>query len=406
MSTRLTRRAFGIGLVGVAQEMRSDRYDVVIIGAGVFGAWIAYECRRRHAWSVLLLDSRGPANAMASSGGETRILRVGYGPQKFYSEWALKSLHRWREVLEAATKCQLLLPTGVLWLGHRDEPYLEATNTVLSELSVRHEVLDSKAIRTRYPGIKVDGSYLGILEPDSGTILARRAVGAIVAEACRRGVHYRTSFVGSCECDGPLSDIVTVDGHTIRGDRFVFACGPWLPKMFPEILGDIIKPTRQEVFFFAPPPGDSGYASTLFPSWIDFHSEAIFYGCPNVEFRGIKAAADRHGNRIDPDTESRMPSAEELSAVRTFLRSRFPALYSSPCVEARVCQYENTRSGDFLIDRHPRSSNVWIVGGGSGHGFKHGPGVGEYVASLLVGGGIDGRFSLKEASTHNNRVIH
>jgi sarcosine oxidase len=62
-------------------------------------------------------------------------------------------------------------------------------------------------------------------------------------------------------------------------------------------------------------------------------------------------------------------------------------------VETEVCQYESTSSGDFLLDRHPAMSNVWLVGGGSGHGFKHGPAVGEYVTRLMGGAAGEARFS-------------
>lgn len=142
------------------------------------------------------------------------------------------------------------------------------------------------------------------------------------------------------------------------------------------------------------------------PSWVDFRSDAIFYGCPNIEYRGFKVAADKHGKRVDPETQNRMPSFEGLASVRRFLLDRFPQISKSPCIEARVCQYENSISGDFLIDKHPRSPNIWIVGGGSGHGFKHGPAVGEYVVSLLSGGQPDPRFSLKAALRHSSRAVH
>lgn len=403
MKNGMTRRGFNLGLMGIPQARYLARYHVVVIGAGVFGAWIAYECRRR-GWSVLLLDSRGPANSMASSGGESRILRVGYGPQTFYSRWALRSLARWREVLRRTPA--LILQTGVLWLGPKDEPYLRSTIQTLQELGVRQELLDADSLNAKYSQLHVESPYIGILEVDSCTILARRAVNAVVEIAVERGVEYRTAYVMRPDVNGRLTEIKTGRGDTIRADHFVFACGPWLPKVFPEVVGDQIQPTRQEEFYFAALAGDTSYAPDAFPSWVDFRSEAIFYGCSNLEYRGIKVAADAHGKTIDPDTEDRVPSPEGLSVVRRFLRERFPRIESAACVGTRVCQYENSTSGDFLIDRHPYSPNVWIVGGGSGHGFKHGPAVGDYVASLLAGGPIEVRFTLMGASKQVNRAVH
>ena len=183
---------------------------------------------------------------------------------------------------------------------------------------------------------------------------------------------------------GRLTTLRTGDGTEIAAGTFVFACGPWLPKVFPDLLGARIFPTRQEVFFFGPPPGDGRFAPPRMPTWIDFGAE--IYGLPDLEARGVKLAPDRHGEPIDPDSADRIVGAESVARIRAFLAHRFPALASAPVVDTRVCQYENTSNGDFLIDRHPDADNVWLVGGGSGHGFKHGPALAERVAEALLGG--------------------
>jgi len=127
---------------------------------------------------------------------------------------------------------------------------------------------------------------------------------------------------------------------------------------------------------------------------------------PDLESRGFKIANDRHGEAVDPDTQSRLPSAEGIATARKYLARRFPALKDAPVVETRVCQYENTSNGDFLIDRHPAFENVWLVGGGSGHGFKHGPSLGEYVAARVKQGGpIEPRFSLETKQTIKKRAV-
>jgi sarcosine oxidase len=165
----------------------------------------------------------------------------------------------------------------------------------------------------------------------------------------------------------------------------VFACGPWMPKLFPSLLGERIFPTRQEVFFLAPPDGDERFQPRHLPGWADFNDGDIYYGFPDLESRGFKIAHDRHGERFDPDSGDRRASAAGLDDVRAYLARRFPALASSPMVESRVCQYENSSNGDFLIDRHPRWPSALLVGGGSGHGFKHGPALAEYAARVIAG---------------------
>jgi glycine/D-amino acid oxidase-like deaminating enzyme len=197
---------------------------------------------------------------------------------------------------------------------------------------------------------------------------------------------------------------MTRRGTAINARYFVFACGPWLPKIFPPLLGNRLYPTRQEVYFFGIPAGDTRFAPPAMPAWIDFGAE--MYGVPDLEQRGFKVGLDRHGPPFDPDTDERMPTPTVLAAVRAYLAQRFPALQHAPLLEARVCQYENTSHGDFLIDRHPDFDNVWLVGGGSGHGFKHGPALGEYVAArILNGGDLETRFTLATKGTMQQRSV-
>jgi glycine/D-amino acid oxidase-like deaminating enzyme len=187
----------------------------------------------------------------------------------------------------------------------------------------------------------------------------------------------------------------------------VFACGPWLPKLFPEVLGPRIFPTRQEVFFIAPEAGDTRFSPGRLPGWADFNEGDIYYGFPDLEARGVKIAHDKHGAPIDPDVGDREATAAALGDVRDFMRRRFPALADRPVTEARVCQYENSSNGDLLIDRHPGWENMWLVGTGSGHGFKHGPAVGRYAAELVTGQlkRIEPRFSLASKASVKDRAV-
>jgi glycine/D-amino acid oxidase-like deaminating enzyme len=188
----------------------------------------------------------------------------------------------------------------------------------------------------------------------------------------------------------------------------VFACGPWLPKVFAHLLGPRIFPTRQEVFFFGAPAGDARFGGGALPGWADFNDGDIFYGMPDLEGRGFKIANDKHGPPIDPDRGDRVASPGALADARAYLAKRFPALAGAPLNEERVCQYENSSNGDLLIDRHPTANNVLLVGAGSGHGFKHGPEVGRYAAELLTGKlkVIEPRFSLETKAEQQNRAVH
>jgi glycine/D-amino acid oxidase-like deaminating enzyme len=157
-----------------------------------------------------------------------------------------------------------------------------------------------------------------------------------------------------------------------------------MSQCFPDVIGRRIVATRQEVFFFGVPAGSTRYDEGAMPVWVHI-SDHIVYGIPGNERRGLKIADDSAGAEVDPTTMDRAPSATGLANARQILRDRFPALTDAPLVEARVCQYEASTDGNYLVDRHPALENVWLVGGGSGHGFKMGPAMGEHVAALLQG---------------------
>ncbi len=378
-------------------------YDVAVIGAGVFGAWSAYQLRLTGA-SVLLLDAYGPGNSRASSGGESRIIRLGYGPDEIYSRSAQRSFTLWQQLFEKTEP--LFQKTGVLWLAREHDTYCEATLATLQRLDANFERLDQNELIRRFPQLVPGPTRWAILEPDSGVLMARRAVQAVVAQAQVKGVEYVQKAIAPPQStQGKLDSIRTVSGEEIRAGHFVFACGPWLPKLFPELLEDLIYVTRQEVVFLGVPPGDDSFNRGVMPAWIDFND--LVYGLPNVDGRGFKIAIDAHGAEFDPDRGERVVSDDGLKAVREYVARRVPRLANAPVMETRVCQYENTSNGDFLIDRHPAFENVWLVGGGSGHGFKHGPVVGEYVAQMIAGDQIkEPRFSFESKQRVQNRAVY
>jgi sarcosine oxidase len=376
---------------------------IIVVGAGCFGAWTAC-CAARSGQPVTLLDAYGPGNSRASSGGETRVIRMGYGAQEIYTRWSARSLELWKAVLDR-TDPALFQQTGVLWMARDDDTLTTSTLATLEHVGVPHQRLSRAQLDSRWPQIDFGAITWAIHEPQSGVLMARRAVEAVVREARRQGARYlEAAVLPPAIGRGRMEAITTQSGETISAAAFVFACGPWLPKLFPDLLGDRLFATRQEILYFRPPPGDQRFGPPAMPAWIDFGEE--IYGIPDIEARGFKIALDRHGPLFDPDTGDRV-AGQTLEAVRAYMARRFPALRDAPLLAAEVCQYENSSNGDFLIDRHPDLENVWLVGAGSGHGFKHGPVVGEHVAQLLAEGGeIDERFALATKDKVQKRAVY
>ena len=394
------------GASAAAARAAPVAWDAVVVGAGVFGAWTA-ERLRAAGQKVLLLDAWGPAHARSSSGGESRMTRTDYGPDEIYTRMAHASLGPW-QALSKIAGLPIFHPAGVLFFFQNDEAYRRDSIAVHRRLGLPIEVLDRAALVRRWPQIDFEGVNFGLHEPQFGALMARRAVLTLVDRFVRAGGSYRQAQVRAPTAAAHLDAVVTESGEAIRAKRFVFAAGPWLPKLFPALLGNRIFPTRQEVFFFAPPAGDDRFGPARLPGWADWNGGDIVYGFPDLETRGFKIAQDRHGAPIDPDQGDRIASAEGLAYARGYVARRFPALANAPLVESRVCQYENSANGDFLVDRHPDWPNAVLVGGGSGHGFKHGPEVGRLAAALALNPATapEPRFTLATKGRAEARSVH
>ena len=355
---------------------------VVVIGAGAFGGWTAFQLVRRGV-RVTLVDSWGAGHTRASSGGETRVIRSVYGPDRIYSEMVKTSFERWAD-LDRMTEEALYVETGTLWFHRGDDAYVRASVPILRELGFPIEQIAPREARRRYPQVSFDGVKSIWLERKAGALSARRACIALRDVFEKAGGTYRVAHAEPGQITkNSMRAVRLADGSRIEADAFVFACGPWLGRLFPDVVGEGVRPTRQEVYYFGLPRGSTRYAPDALPVWIDF-GERIFYGVPDINGRGFKVADDTRGEAFDPTGGSRTPTEEGIARVRKLLGERFPELAAAPLVSAEVCQYENSPDGHLIIDRHPQAKNVWIAGGGSGHGFKLAPAVGTMLVDALL----------------------
>jgi glycine/D-amino acid oxidase-like deaminating enzyme len=380
-------------------------YDVAVVGAGVFGSWIALQLQQSGR-RVILIDGYGPGNARSSSGGQTRVIRVGYGEQTVYSRWSLRSLRMWKELLRRSRRASLFQPSGVLWMARERDPLTVKTLETLTKLEVRHERLMRPELEKRWPQIDFGPITWAIHEPESGFLAAFHSVQVVARRAQRLGAEVLTARVAPPKASGRQLAALSIGGQRkVSAGVYVFACGPWLASLFPEVLGQRFFTTRQEVFYVGPPAGEQRFGVGAIPVWADFAEEV--YGVPDFKGRGFKLALDRHGPSIDPDSVERIVTPDTARDVLGYAGRRFPSLKGAPVVGSEVCQYTNTSNGDFLIDRHPELDNVWLVGGGSGHGFKHGPALGEYVTTRIdKGDPVDARFSLETKRTIQTRTVY
>jgi glycine/D-amino acid oxidase-like deaminating enzyme len=358
---------------------------IAVIGAGAFGGWTALHLLERGA-RVTLLDAWGPGNSRASSGGETRVMRGTYGPDQPYTEMAARALKLWQKY-ERRWKRQFLHRSGVLWMAAgRDDAFERGSVKMLCRAKIKFHELSSAQMKKRWPQINFEGIQWGIFEPECGYLDARDSCQAVVDAFIAAGGQYRQVAVLRRREASPLRNrgIVLSDDSYLTADFYVFACGPWMGRLFPKTIGNLIRPTKQDVFFFGTLSRDSIYfTDSRLPVWAD-HRGHFRYGIPGNDRRGFKIADDTRGPDFDPTDGERVVSPRTLADIREYVAFRFPALKNAPLLETRVCQYEQTPDSHFIIDRHPAAENVWLLGGGSGHGFKHGPAIGEMMAELIL----------------------
>jgi sarcosine oxidase len=382
-----------------AKPASSSNWDFIVVGAGVFGSWTAWHLQRK-GHKVLLLDAWGAAHSRSSSGGETRLIRTEYAGEPLYTRWAWESLAEWH-ALSKRHESPIFHEIGALYIYPEDSPKIDQSIALQRSLGIPIEKIGVAELARCWPQIGFDGIAVGVMQPTMGALMARRSVQTLVAEFVKAGGSFRQLAVDRPRSDRASLEAISGGGESLRAARFIFACGPWLPKLFPDAVGDRIVPTRQDVFFFAPAAGDRRFEGAHLPAWVDVSSRYYHYGFPDIEARGFKIALDAHGPKYDPDASDRRITDQALADVRFYLARRFPDLAKRPLAESRVCQYENSDNGDLLIDRHPAWANVWIAGGGSGHGFKHGPAVGRYVSDLVLGTGrAEPRFALASHKPH------
>ncbi len=399
---KITRRA-SLGLMAAAAvapkalAATPKVFDAAVIGAGVFGVWVADRLKRA-GLSVALIDAYGVGHGRASSGGETRVTRYSYGGDALYAEMARESLVAWKEV-SARAATPLFHNTGVLWFSPENDDYMAKSLAYLEATKTPFRKLDRKALEGAYPQMRFFDGEAGFLEEETGALVAGRGVQTVAALG---GFPFFIARAG----EPKKKRGVFAPAPGVRAARLVYACGPWLPKVFPKILGRRIVATRQEVVHFGAPAGDDRFRPGKLPVWADFNAGDLTYGLPDIEGQGFKFCFGAAGPEISPDDQERLVGADVVARAREYLKRRFPDLAEAPVVHSRVCQYENSSNSDLLIDRHPDFDDVWLVGGGSGHGFKLAPAVGRYVADRITGAGAaEPRFSLASKQRFEERVF-
>ncbi len=353
--------------------------EIIVVGAGAWGGWSALLLQKA-GYQVTLIDKTGPGHEKAGSGGKTRIIRMAYGGSQVYTDMVDRSFQLWEQYCKSWEE-DLYHEKASLWMFRGIDPaYATLSQPLMRERGYALDEISLTEVADRYPQINLEDITSAYYEPKVGYLEASRACKVVKAKFEESGGTYLEEEVSTIEGKGRVEAIRTESGKRLEADHFVFACGPWMKGLFPE-LAPLIKVTRQEVYFYEGPPHHTGED---LPIWLEFREgDRMYYGIPDHFNEGFKLAYDQRDWQLDPDKDDRgvTPTIfEEMSKVVT---NRFPALKGAQLLRHHTCVYESSLDGHYIMDQPTGQENATVLCGSSGHGFKMGPAVGEMVTQHI-----------------------
>ena len=365
-------------------------YDVVVIGAGCWGGWTALNLQRSGA-KVLLIDEWGPGNARSTSGDETRGVRSSYGDRvapagEVWARWARRAMTKWLEfdaTWGKEMRIQHFYPCGDLIFRAGPEPFTTHTRENWDKLKIPYEVLPIDEVHYRWPVYNLKDMKLALYEPDAGVVRARRSCESVAGVFKSLGGKMLLSRAWpTMAANGKMKQLQLSNGDLLEAPTFVFAIGPWFPKVFPDLMGKRMRTPMGNVGYFGAPSGDQRFTFPNLPTW----NYPGVTGWPQLpdDNSGFRVRTGG-GTETDPDTSSRWLSEESTKRLKDFVANKFPALAGAPLLRTHSCHYELGTSRNFMVDKHPQMENVWLAGSGQAEGFKFGPVIGEYIANRVLG---------------------
>ena len=358
------------------------RADVVVVGAGITGLAAAWALTRAGR-EVLVLDQAPVGHASGGSHGACRIFRLGYDDPA-YVALAVRARQPWAE-LESACGERLLYPTPHLTFG----PWLPQVLAAMTAAGGACELMTAAQATERHPGVTATGDVL--VELDSAVIAADRALACLASLAGPAGTVRTGVLVRALADDGRAVLVRTSDGDIAAGLAVVCA-GPWTSRLLA--TAGITVPgsaTLEQVAYLEPAEGPASAAAAQMPIFVHYAAE-FPYGLPVPGSRLYKIGIHHSGPLIDPDGQDQSADPGLTRRIEQAARRFLPGFDPLPVAQER-CVYDNTPDTDFIVDR---IGNIVIGGGTSGHGFKFGPLLGEWLADLVVKGrsaGLPERFA-------------
>jgi sarcosine oxidase len=373
----------------------SPVFDAIVVGLGAVGSAAVYQLAKRGS-KILGIDQFSPPHALGSSHGDTRITRLAIGEGEQYTPLVIRSNEIWREI-EAATGVELMTRTGGLWISSSARQaethvanFFENTLAAARRFGIRHEMLDARRIRERFPQFNVADNEVGYYEPEAGFLRPEACVAAQLSLAERQGaeLHRNERVHGFSEEGGRVR--VRTERADYEARQLIVCAGPWLPGLLERDLSRHFTVTRQVIYWFELNAPLERFATPAFPVWIWELQDRrnVIYGIPAIDGQsgGLKLATEQYVESTTPESVVREVSADEKREMYDKLVAPYLPDLGPRCVKAVSCLYTATPDFHFVIDRHPQMPNVIVASPCSGHGFKHSAAVGEILAQMALDG--------------------
>ncbi|MFD1608196.1 N-methyl-L-tryptophan oxidase [Oceanobacillus luteolus] len=356
-------------------------FDVVIVGAGTAGMAAGYFLSKRGK-RVALIDAYDPPHTEGSNHGETRIIRHAYGEGSHYVSMALRASELWGE-LEQEVDRKIFYNTGVLNIGTKDSAFLKNVITTADTFNLPVEVLSAEEVNNRWPGFKLEKNLVGCFEKTSGVLLSEEAIRAYRELSLKYGAILLSNAKIEKMIVNDSKVEVRLDGKKINGNQLLITAGKGTNHVLSLLGLELpLTPLRKTFSWFQ--TNEEIYNAAVFPAWTFDDGNQTYYGFPSIEKSGFKIGRHDGGMPVDPlkslDKFGQHPA--DQSDVTDFAEKHFSSL--GPHNIGKVCTYNMTPDGDFIIDRLPNYSNIFVASGFSGHGFKFGSVIGEILSQMMI----------------------
>lgn len=356
-------------------------YDVIVVGIGGMGSAACWHLARR-GLRVLGLERFDIPNAMGSSHGVTRIIRLPYYEDPSYVPLLRRAYENWR-ALEAATGKSVLHITGSLDASPEDDPLFSGALLSARLHDLPHEVMTGDEVNARFPGYRLPPQTRAVYQPEGGFVASERAIVAHVHAAQAEGAEIHAREQVMSWQTSPAGVTVRTDRGTYNAGRLILAAGAWMGALVPD-LARLAVPERQVLAWLQPLRQD-WFTPERFPVFNLTVEEGRYYGFPVFEVPGFKFGRYHHREEQGtPDAIRREPDAQDEALLRQFSARYFPD-GNGPTMALRDCMFTNTPDEHFILDHHPAHPEVILASPCSGHGYKFCSVVGEILADLATG---------------------